>query len=246
MRKILVAALAALSLLGGTASGGQSPGAEMSTDRNRYVVGRAVTLTLRNAGSTDISLSGSWTITDVRTERQVSHYDFSEEQLTLEPDEEVVWEWMQDDACYGICRNVREGQPVGPGVYRSSVESSEGTLTTRFETGRFFTIDFTCGEGDGCTPVKEFIVYVNTPEEVSQMEREAERRRKTLIVSGIVRKRVRYNPDWKMSMGPGSIVLGQVFTEVCDASATYVQRHREDWFGERWCPYSSYVKRVGR
>jgi hypothetical protein len=246
MKKIICSALVGLFLLGGTAAGGQSPGLEMSTHRDRYVVGRVATLTLRNSGSSAVSLNGPWTITDVRAEKQVSHYDFSDEELTLEPGEEVVWEWPQDDACYGICRNVREGQPVGPGVYRSSVESSEGTLTTRFQTGQFFTIDFTCGEGEGCTPVKEFTVYVNTPEEVSQMETEAQASEKTLIVSGIVRKKMRYNADWKISMGPGSIVLGEVFIEVCDGSATYVQRHREEWYGERWCPWSSYVKRVGR
>jgi hypothetical protein len=47
-------------------------------------------------------------------------------------------------------------------------------------------------------------------------------------------------------MGTRSIVLGQVFTEVCDASPTYVQNHRADWLGRRWCPWSSYVKRAGR
>jgi hypothetical protein len=46
-------------------------------------------------------------------------------------------------------------------------------------------------------------------------------------------------------MGPHSIVLGEVFVEVCDGSPFYVQRHRKEWLGERWCPWDSYVKRIG-
>jgi hypothetical protein len=47
-------------------------------------------------------------------------------------------------------------------------------------------------------------------------------------------------------MGPSSIVLGEVFVEVCDGDPNYVERHRREWLGERWCPWSSYVKREGR
>jgi hypothetical protein len=78
------------------------------------------------------------------------------------------------------------------------------------------------------------------------METEAAAEEKTLIVSGVVRRPQRYNPDWRFAMRSGSIVLGEVFIEVCDGSPKYVQRHRSEWLGERWCPWSSYVEKVGR
>jgi hypothetical protein len=55
-----------------------------------------------------------------------------------------------------------------------------------------------------------------------------------------------YNQPWSYKMGSRSIVLGEAFIEVCDASPTSVENHREDWLGKRWCPWSSYVKRAGR
>jgi hypothetical protein len=66
------------------------------------------------------------------------------------------------------------------------------------------------------------------------------------IVSGIVRAKRPFNRPWSYTMGPQSIVLGQAFIEVCDASPTYVENHRADWLGQRWCPWSSYVKHAGR
>jgi hypothetical protein len=71
-------------------------------------------------------------------------------------------------------------------------------------------------------------------------------RRERRIVSGIVRTRKPYNEPWSYTMGPQSIVLGEAFIEVCDASPTYVQHHRADWLGKRWCPWSSYVTHAGR
>jgi hypothetical protein len=37
-----------------------------------------------------------------------------------------------------------------------------------------------------------------------------------------------------------------VAIEVCDGNPRYVQRHRDEWRGETWCPWSSYVEKVGR
>jgi hypothetical protein len=78
------------------------------------------------------------------------------------------------------------------------------------------------------------------------MRREAAAEDKTLIVSGIVRDAARYNPDWSYTMGPGTIVLGEVFTEVCDANPNHVENNRRAWMGQRWCPWSSYVEREDR
>ena len=239
---ILLLCLGLLLPAGASASGG---GVELGTEFHRNVVGKVVRLRIQNYEQTAIQLMGSWTITDVRSDQQVSHYDYSDEELELGPGEGIVWDWPQDDACYGICRNVRAGEPVGPGLYEAEVETSLGTVTHRFQIGRYFTVNFRCNDTGDCD-WDPFVVYVNTPEEVAQMEAEAAAEEKTLIVSGIVRSAKPYNPNWRISMAPGTIVLGEVFIEVCDGSPKYVQRHRSEWFGERWCPWSSYVEKAGR
>lgn len=218
-----------------------SRGLELTIDRDRNVVGQVVALQIRNYEQTPIQLTGAWTITDVRSGREVSRYDFSDEEKELGPGELVEWNWPQDDACYGICRNVRAGEPVGPGVYQAAVETSLGEVTDRFQIGQYFTLGFTS------RPQAKFVVYVDTPDEVAQMEAQAAASPEDKqIVSGIVRRGKRYNRDWNFTMGPASIVLGDMFIEVCDGSPYYVQRNRSDWLGERWCPWSSYVEKVGR
>lgn len=244
MKRYLIVLLC-LGLLAPARASASSGGVELGTQFHRNVVGKVVQLRLQNYEQSSIQLMGSWTITDVRSGEQVSHYDYSDEELELGPGEQIIWDWPQDDACYGICRNVRAGEPVGPGLYEAKVESSLGTVTRRFQIGRYFTVNFRCNDTGDCD-WDPFIVYVNTPDEVAQMESEAANEEKTLIVSGIVRSGKPYNPSWRISMAPGSIVLGEVFIEVCDGSPKYVQRHRSEWFGERWCPWSSYVEKVGR
>lgn len=234
---VLFIAWALLLPAAATASSG---GVEQTTTHHRNVVGKVVQITLQNLEQSTIELTGPWTIRDVRSGEQVSHYDFSDEQRSFGPGETIEWEWLQDDACYGVCRNVRAGEPVGPGIYEAVVETSLGVSTRRFQVGQYFTIRFTS------RPQARFVVYVNTPAEVAQMEAEAAKDGDKQIVSGIVRRDRPYNRDWNFSMAPGSIVLGDVFIEVCDGSPYYVQRHRKEWLGERWCPWSSYVEKVGR
>lgn len=236
--------LLALLLVAATLSGASAsplPDPELYVAHERNVLGKITTLTLTNEGTADLELTSPWVIRDVRTDEQVSQYDLSDEELVLGPGEQIVWDWMQDDACYGICRNVRAGEPVGAGLYESTVETPySGRLRVRFQIGQYFTVGFTS------RPQAKFIVYVNTPDEVAQMEAEAAKDTEKQIVSGIVRRGRPYNSDWNFSMAPGSIVLGDVFIEVCDGSPYYVQRHRKEWLGERWCPWSSYVEKVGR
>lgn len=218
-----------------------SGGVDLTVNRDRYVVEEMVQLRIQNHKEAAIELIGPWTITDARSGEQVSFYEFSDDEKTLGSGEQILWEWPQDDACYGICRNVRAGEPVGPGVYEAAVETSLGVITKRFHVGQYFTLGFTS------RPQAKFVVYVNTPAEVAQMEAEVVAAPEDKqIVSGIVRRGKGYNPDWNFTMGPGSIVLGDVFIEVCDGSPYYVQRNRSEWLGQRWCPWSSYVEKVGR
>jgi hypothetical protein len=113
--------------------------------------------------------------------------------------------------------------------------SADGTAR-----GKFFTLGF---KGSDAT----FVILAREQKAIHQLRADlAKPRRERRIVSGIVRPPRPYNQPWSYKMGSRSIVLGEIFIETCDASPTYVENHREDWLGKRWCPWSSYVKRAGR
>jgi hypothetical protein len=108
------------------------------------------------------------------------------------------------------------------------------------QPGQFFTLGFKGSD-------RTFVLLAREQEAIRELRADLSKpRSERRIVSGIVRTGKPYNQPWSYTMGTRSIVLGQVFTEVCDASPTYVQNHRADWLGRRWCPWSSYVKRAGR
>ncbi len=200
----------------------------------------SVEIRLENRGNTTETVGETWDL-DYLDGEGSALYLWPEDELELEPGESLVWTWDQRvNQCYGECVNVREGDPAPPGRYQVTTTIEGVDKTVKFGLGQVFTIGF---EG---RPEAEFVVYATTQPEIDQMTAEAAAEEKTLIVSGIVRKgRPSFNPEWRISMGPNSILLGEVFIEVCDGSPYYVQKHRDDWLGERWCPWSSYVKRVG-
>ncbi len=216
---------------------------DLRTPRGPEVLGELVPIRLVNHGNTTITMSEIWNLEYLDGDAS-AFYQWPEEELEIEPGESRVWMWDQYvDRCYGVCENVREGDPAQAGLYRvtTTVNGTEEVLT--FYLGQLFTLGFRYHED------AEFTVFVATHPEVEQMTAEAQKPfdEKTLITSGIVRKRrAHINPDWNFSMGSRSIALGEVFIEVCDASPYYVQENRRDWLGERWCPWGSYVKRVGR
>jgi hypothetical protein len=108
------------------------------------------------------------------------------------------------------------------------------------QPGQFFTLGFAGSD-------RTFVLLAQEKKAIRELRADlAKPRSERRIVSGIVRAGKPYNEPWSYTMGSRSIVLGQVFTEVCDASPAYVQNHRADWLGRRWCPWSSYVKHVGR
>lgn len=211
------------------------------TDRARYRDGTIVTVTLYNGSGRSITMENPWVIANRRTGDTESVYMWPDDQLLVAPGDERVWRWEQNDGgCYGQCDNVHYGDPVGAGRYVAAASTTDARYKAAFDIGEYFTIGFTS------RAEAKFIVYVNTPEEVAAMKSQAAGETEKQIVSGIVRRGKRYNPAWNFTMGPGSIVLGDVFMEVCDGSPYYVQRHRRDWLGDRWCPWSSYVEKVGR
>lgn len=197
--------------------------ATFETGRERYAPGRVVVLTLSNEGSAPIELTGDWTI--ARAGETQANKVWAEH-TTVAPGETRSWRW----------------ESVEPGRYVAIAPTSAGELRASFDIGRYYTIGF------DQLPDEYFVVFARDAAVMEQMDAEAEAQAqdKTLIVSGIVRGAQGYNPDWSYVMGPGSIVLGEAFIEVCDASPHYVEENRSDWMGERWCPWSSYVAKRGR
>jgi hypothetical protein len=133
------------------------------------------------------------------------------------------------------------------GAFVASMRTSEGRFSDTFQIGAFFTLDFHCEDTGDCKPIDPYVIYVREERPLrrlrADLERPAEERR---IVSGVVRRGKGYNPEWSYVMDPGTIVLGDVFVEVCDAHPQFVEDNREDWLGERWCPWSSYASSEGR
>jgi hypothetical protein len=214
----------------------------LNSDRNTYAFGEAIEIVLDYCPDDSVRMGKYWRITNIHTGEEVSFYQWAEGDRTLTcRNGRRTWVWHQlGPSCYGECQNVSPGRQVPAGRYEISIQMSGERVTHRFTIGQYFTLGFEA------RPTLEFNVFVGSQPEIDQMTAEAEAEDKTLIVSGVVRKARDYNADWKISMGSHSIVLGEAFIEVCDGSPHYVQRHRTEWLGERWCPWDSYVKRVGR
>lgn len=205
------------------------------------VLGEPAPIRLVNKGTTTITMGKTWDLQWLNGEG-TAFYQWADDELVLAPGESRVWDWDQRvNACYGECQNVRAGDPAEAGRYEVTTTVDGVEETVQFNLGQFFTLGFRTREH------LEFTVFVAEQPQIQQMTVEAHADDGTdLITSGIVRKARRYNSDWKFSMGPYSIELGEMFIEVCDGSPWYVQRHRSEWMGQRWCPWSSYVKRVGK
>ena len=201
--------------------------------------GATITFVLQNNTADPQRFGARWTITRAKTHEVVAQYHWTRSERRVGPGKSAVWEWDQREGPHNSEPSPpQEGDRVGPGGYVLTVETPHETHRRRFQIGRFFTLGF---EGRDA----EFVVFVNERKPIKLMKGEARAEDKTLIVSGKIRGERRYN-DWSYSMGPGSIVLGEVFIEVCDGSPGYVERNKKEWLGKRWCPWSSYVASIGR
>lgn len=244
MKRASLVAVALLVLVGLFA--GSAPATPVSTwlfyaSTKTVGVGDEVAISLINDGTATVTMSDVWQIEPIDGGAS-AQYVWGDEELELEPGEAVTWRWDQFvNRCYGICQNVREGDPAPMGRYVATATVDGEEVRARFSLGQFFTLGFRHIDA------ADFVVFVSTAPEIEQMTAEAQepRRKRKVITSGLVAKRVPYNSEWNFSMDHRSIALGDVFTEVCDGSPGYVERHRGEWLGDRWCPWSSYVKRVG-
>ena len=195
---------------------------ELEASRARYLDTEDVVLRLENHTDQRIELLGG-SIRDASSDEKVE--DLEAARRYLGPDGFHEWIWTPG----GIT-----------GRFVARFNTSAGTLFSRFQVGAYFTIAF---EGRDDT----FVVYTRREKAIDDLREDLTRpQEERRIVSGIVRGEVPYNAAWSYSMGPGSIILADMWIEVCDANPRYVENHRRQWMGERWCPWSSYVASEGR
>ncbi|HEU4480849.1 MAG TPA: hypothetical protein VFS18_03110 [Actinomycetota bacterium] len=213
--------------------------AHLTTDKQRYSWREDVRVLLTNDGDETVTFRNPWKVVD-RKNRMVAKFYWEDQ--TLDPGETREWTWDQFTTICGsdgTCSDVSR-EHVEAGWYSASVRTGGQRLETSFRIGRYFTVGF-----DG-HPDDEFTVYAARHRLVRKMVREARSDDKNLIVSGTVGAAKGYNPDWSFTMRPGSLRVAEVFIEVCDASPDHVEANVDEWRGERWCPWSSYVEKVGR
>jgi hypothetical protein len=240
MRRLCIAVSMALAVMSAPVPLAAEEPALQAHLKRRHRPGAPVIAVLQNVSDESQVIEARWTITRAKTGEVVARNHWSRAERRLAPGETAIWEWDQREGSYSSQPAPGdEGERVRPGGYVLTMDEDDSRLTRRFHIGRYFTLGF---EGRDDT----FVVFVNEGRPIRQMKAEARADDKTLIVSGIVRDAARPNRDWSYSMGPGSIVLGEVFVEVCDASPRYVERHKRQWLGDRWCPWSSYVAKIGR
>ena len=218
-------------ILGALVPAAAGGGITFGTERNRMPDSRPVDLELTNRSGHRIELLGGSIRDRHNGELQVR---LEPERRFLAPGETHTWTWIHDHEA---------------GRFAARFRTSAGTFVDLFDLGAYFTIGFRCDDTppSDCAAVDAFVIWVREEQPIRRLradleEPESQRR----IVSGIVRGHKPYNPDWSYSMGSGSIVVAEVFTEVCDAHPSQVEEHRRRWMGERWCPWSSFVESEGR
>jgi len=211
------------------------------TFSSRYTEGETITFKLRHDQHTKVMRMGeTWDVVDAEGSVLAQYY-WEDDQRWLPPHQYRLWEWDQHQACSGACQNVWEGELVPPGRYRIVTTVDDQEVAKWFSVGAFFHLGF-----DG-RPATDFVVFSNNADVVGQLRAELDRsQEERQIVAGIVRTRKPgYNTDWSFVLDPPSIFLGEVFVEVCDGAPRYIERHRNEWRGQQWCPWSSYVAAEG-
>lgn len=242
MRRVRFAlVLVVLALVGTAVPSSARDSSRFRADKQRYEIGEAITIIYTNNTDHDVRMSKTWRIGEWQTDHQVAFYQWPDAERVVAAGDSRSWTWHQlGPACYGECQNVWEGEQVTAGRYGVIASFDRVQRHDVFSIGSYFTLGFEGNED------ASFVVYVAQQPEIDQMNAEAQAEDKTLIVSGVVRKGEPYNRPWTYVMGARSIVLGEVFIEVCDGAPEYVEENRDEWLGQRWCPWSSYVARAGR
>lgn len=200
----------------------------LGATRARYLESQDVKVTVFNDSDHRIEMLGG-TIRRSHDRKVVAR--LTPKRRFLPSDSEHSWTWVHGG---------------NAGAFVTAFRTSEGRFSDTFQIGAFFTLGFHCEDTGDCPSIDPYVIFVREEKPLRQLradlEEPAEDRR---IVSGVVRRGKGYNPEWSYVMDPGTIVLGEVFVEVCDAHPQFVEDNRADWLGERWCPWSSYVAEEG-
>lgn len=218
----------------------------LKTD-DRYLPRRTVRVKLVNPTDHRFEFENPWRIKNTSTDELVATQAFEPSETFVPARGAVTWIWSQQrgycatDCTYPGTENGL-GSYVGPGRYVAIVKTESRTFRKVFEIGRYFTIAF-----DRAVTEETFVLFAREKRAIKQLKTDLDKpEAKRRIVSGIVRAKAPYNRPWSYTMGTGTIFLADVFTEACDASPQYVESHRRQWVGERWCPWSSFVDHIGR
>lgn len=95
-------------------------------------------------------------------------------------------------------------------------------------------------------------IFVTSPEACRTIREIASGKRKDMIPNGLIiddhPAKSPYDSRWSWHFQPDSIEMAEFTIEVCDATPTYVEEHRDEWFqGEgiaRWCPWSAHLVKI--
>ena len=228
--RLLVASICALVLASQVTATGNEAEVSFGAAKSRFVDTSDVTVSLVNDSDRRVELFGGAIREAGSGDRMVR---LRPESRFLTPGDSHEWTWLHDGDA---------------GIFRATFETSVGTFEDTFEVGAFFSIGFRCNDTpEDCPAIDRFVIFARQEKPIRQLRADLTRAEdERRIVSGIVRGKAGYNPSWSFTMSPGSIVLGDVFVEVCDAHPKAVENHHRRWMGERWCPWSSYVIAEGR
>lgn len=99
-------------------------------------------------------------------------------------------------------------------------------------------------DGEKDSSESPLIVKITDPAVISQALDDLNGERQ-LIVGGIVSSdNGGFNSPWSWHLDPATIILGENFTEVCDAALSYVENNLSDWLGQQYCPWYLRVSAV--
>jgi hypothetical protein len=116
-------------------------------------------------------------------------------------------------------------------------------------TAFFPYVDFvvTSNDADPEDVSQHYVARIVHAASIAQARKELNKTENFMIISGIIEKTpVDWNPGWSYHLIPNTVFFGDVFTEVCDANAVYVEENLEAAGGSflprlQWCPWNTRV-----
>jgi hypothetical protein len=145
--------------------------------------------------------------------------------------------WRAGSAYYEV--GVRAGR-------RSTLVAIANSMTTYAHANTPAYFQFVTNPGE-----KPSIVEIADPATIDEA-RLLIARHKSKILSGIIAtKPAPYNPLYRFHFVPNTVRFADFTTEVCDATATYVEQHLHEVGGDflpgnRWCPWHTRLMREVR